>query len=102
MKSYCLKCKIENQNIRRKVSNTSDDETMLLSNCAKCGEVKGILSNWGIRTPLSKIPLLDNIFLKFYKMNEIVNKFSLAGNKFMPEKHLKRPWFTYSVFASFT
>ena len=24
-----------------------------------------------------------------YKMNEIVNKFLLAGNKFMPEMHLK-------------
>ena len=28
-------------------------------------------------------------------MNEIVNKFSLAGDKFMPEMHLKQPGFTY-------
>ena len=28
-------------------------------------------------------------------MNEIVNKFLLAGDKFMPEMHLKR--FTYSA-----
>ena len=26
-----------------------------------------------------------------YKMNEIVNKFLLAGDKFMPEIHLKQP-----------
>ena len=30
-------------------------------------------------------------------MNEIVNKFLLAGDKFMPEMHLKQPGFTYSV-----
>ena len=30
-------------------------------------------------------------------MNEIVNKFLLAGNKFMPEIHLKQPGFTYSA-----
>ena len=31
------------------------------------------------------------------KMNEIVNKFLLAGDKFMPEMHLKQPGFTYSA-----
>ena len=29
-----------------------------------------------------------------YKMNNIVNKFLLAGDKFMPEMHLKQPGFT--------
>ena len=28
------------------------------------------------------------------KMNEIVNKFLLAGDRFMPEMHLKQPGFT--------
>ena len=36
------------------------------------------------------------------KMNEIVNKFLLAGDKFMPEMHLKLPGFTYSAFGPFT
>ena len=46
---------------------------MLLSKCAKCGgkksrfvknqEAKGLLSNLGIRTPLSKVPLLGDILL---------------------------------------
>ena len=30
-------------------------------------------------------------------MNKIVNKFLLAGNKFIPEMHLKQPRFTYSA-----
>ena len=36
------------------------------------------------------------------KVNEIVNKFLLAGDKFMPEMHLKQPGFTYTVCGLFT
>ena len=36
------------------------------------------------------------------KTNEIVNKFLLAGDQFMPEMHLKQPGFTYSVYGPFT
>ena len=35
-------------------------------------------------------------------MNKIVNKFLLAGDKFMPEMHLKQPGFTYSAWDPFT
>ena len=35
-------------------------------------------------------------------MNEIVNKFLLTGDKFMPEIHLKEPGFTYSACGPFT
>ena len=35
-------------------------------------------------------------------MKEIINKFSLLGDKFMPEMHLKQPGFTYSACGSFT
>ena len=35
-------------------------------------------------------------------MTEIVNKFLLAGVKFMPEMHLKQPGFTYSAYGPFT
>ena len=35
-------------------------------------------------------------------MNQTVNKFLLAGDKFMPEMHLKQPGFTYSACAPFT
>ena len=35
-------------------------------------------------------------------MNEIVNKFLLAGDKFLPEMHFRRPAFTYSACGPFT
>ena len=35
-------------------------------------------------------------------MNEVVNKFFLAGDKFMPEMHLKQLGFTYSACGPFT
>ena len=35
-------------------------------------------------------------------MNEIVNKFSLARNKFMPEMHLRQPIVAYSACGPFT
>ena len=35
-------------------------------------------------------------------MNEVVNKFLLAGDKCMPEMHLRQPGFTYSACGPFT
>ena len=35
-------------------------------------------------------------------MNEIVNKFLLTGDRFMPEMHLRQPGFTYSACGPFT
>ena len=71
MKSYCLECKIDTENINPSVSNTSNGKTIVLSKCAKCEskksrfiknqEAKRLLSNLGIRTPLSKVSLLGNI-----------------------------------------
>ena len=68
MKSYCLKCRKNTKNINSRVSKTSNARTMVLSKCAICDskksrfvknqEVKGLLSNLGIRTPLSKVPNL--------------------------------------------
>ena len=69
-------------------------------------EAKDLLSKLGMKTAMSKIPLLNALFwMQFhwvYKMNEIVNKFLLAGDKFMPEMHLKQPGFTYSACGPFT
>ena len=36
------------------------------------------------------------------KLDKIVNKFLLGGDKFMPEMHLKQPGFTYSACIHFT
>ena len=35
-------------------------------------------------------------------MNEIVNRFLLVEDNFLPEMHLKQPGFTYSVYCPFT
>ena len=35
-------------------------------------------------------------------MNEILNKFLLVGDKYIPELHLKQPAFTYSACGPFT
>ena len=71
MKSYCLKCRKDTENIDPKISSTSNGKAMILSKCAICGskksrfiknqEAKGLLSSLGIKTPLSKVTILDNI-----------------------------------------
>ena len=35
-------------------------------------------------------------------MNNVINKFLLAGGKFMPEMHLRQPRFVYSACGPFT
>ena len=64
-------CKKDTKNINLRVSSTSNRRTMILSKCAICGskkstfikneEAKVLLSNLGVRTPLSKVPILDDI-----------------------------------------
>ena len=71
MKLYCLKCRKNTENINLRVSKSSNGRTMLLSKCAICDskksrfiknqEAKGLLSNLGIKTPLSKVPILGDI-----------------------------------------
>ena len=39
---------------------------------------------------------------KIIKMNNVINKFLLAGDKFMPEMHLRQPRFVYSACGPFT
>ena len=71
MKSYGLNCRRDTENINPRVSKTSNGRTMLLWNFVICNskksrfienqEAKGLLSNLGIRTPLSKVPILADI-----------------------------------------
>ena len=71
MESYCLKCKKNTENIDPKISSTSNDKAMILSNCAICGskksrfikhhKAKELLSKLGIKTPLSKVSILGDI-----------------------------------------
>ena len=61
-------------------------------------EVKGLLGD----LLGAKIPILGDILFEKYKMNAIVNKFLLAGNKLMPEMYLRQPGFTYNACGPFT
>ena len=70
--TYCLLCKRDTKNITPKVVRTKNNRLAMVSKCAVCNknkfrfikeqEAKGILSNLGIKTPLSKIPLLNLLF----------------------------------------
>ena len=67
-------------------------------------EAKSSLRSLGPKTPLNKTKLLGDIFFSSvsYEMNEIVNNFLLAEDKFMPEIHIKHFGFTYSAYGLFT
>ena len=111
--TYCLACRKYTKNNNPKVVRNKQNRLMIQSNCATCDSKKsrfikkqqamGILSNLGIKTPLSKVPLLNILVLIYFKkMNNIINKFLLAGDKFMPEMHLRQPRFVYSACGPFT
>ena len=65
-------CKKNTKNIDVQMMNTKNGRFVLSSKCSICGskksefmkeqEAKGLLSNLGIKTPLSKIPLLNVLF----------------------------------------
>ena len=71
METYLLKCRKYTKNINPQVSSTSNGKIMILSRCEICNskkskfinqqEAKGLLSKLGIKTPLSKIPILGDI-----------------------------------------
>ena len=71
MESYCLKCKKYIKNINPQISSTSNGKFMILSKCAICNskkskfikkqEASGLLSKLGIKTPLSKIPIVGDV-----------------------------------------
>ena len=72
MKTYCMKCRTDTENIDPKMVRTKNDRLIMQSKCSVCGikrsrfvkeqEAKSFLSNLGIKRPLSKIPLLNVLF----------------------------------------
>ena len=72
MLTYCVKCKRDTQNIDTKKVRTKNNRLIMQSKCSVCGiqksrfvkeqEAKSLLSNLPIRTPLSKVPLLNVLF----------------------------------------
>ena len=69
---YCLVCKKYMKNTNPKIVRNRQNRLMIQSNCANCGNKKfrfikeqqamRILSNLGIKTPLSKVLLLNILF----------------------------------------
>ena len=72
MKTYCVKCKKDTENIDPKIVRTKNNRLIMQWQCTDCRnkksrfikeqEAKGILSELGIKTPLSKVPLLNVLF----------------------------------------
>ena len=69
---YCVKCRKITENLISKIFKTKNDRLIMQSKCPVCEikksrfvkeqETKGLLSNLGIKTPLSQIPLLNVLF----------------------------------------
>ena len=72
MKTYCVKCRKYTENIDPKIVRTKNNRLVMQSKCSACGikksrfvkvqDPKVLLSNLEIKTPLSKIPLLNILF----------------------------------------
>ena len=72
MKTYCVKCKKDTENIDPKIFRTKNNRLLMQSKCSVCKskksqfvkeqDAKGLLSNLGINTPFSKIPLVNVLF----------------------------------------
>ena len=72
MKTYCVMCRKDTENIDPKIVRTKNNRLVMQSKCSVSGitksrfvkeeEAKGLLSNLAIKTPLSKIPLLNILF----------------------------------------
>ena len=70
--TYCLVCRDYTKSISPKIVKNRQNRLMILSNCGISGskmsifikeqQALGILSNLGIKTPLSKVPLLNILF----------------------------------------
>ena len=70
--SYCLACRKYTKNNNPKIVRNRQNRLMIQSNCVTCDsktfrfikeqQAMGILSNLGIKTPLSKVPLLNILF----------------------------------------
>jgi len=72
MNTYCVTCRKKTGNEDPKVVKNSKGRLMMLSKCPICKkgksrfvkqqEAAGLLSSLGIKTPLSKVPLLNVLF----------------------------------------
>ena len=69
MQTYCVESRKNTETLNSKIFKTKNGKLIMQLKCADCGietsrfvkeqEAKGLLSNLGIKTPLSKIPSLS-------------------------------------------
>ena len=72
MLTYCIKCRKNTEHLNSNIFKWKNDRLIMETKCPVCGikksrfvkeqEPKGLLSNLGIKTPLSKIPMLNVLF----------------------------------------
>ena len=72
MKTYCVKCRKDTNNINPKIFKTKNNKLLMQSTCSDCKnkksrfvkeqDAKGLFSNLGVNTRFSKIPLLHVLF----------------------------------------
>ena len=72
MKTYCVKCRKDTNNINPEIFRTKNNRLLMQSTCSDCKnkksrfvkeqDAKVLLSNLGINAPFSKIPLLNVLF----------------------------------------
>ena len=72
MNTYCVNCRKDAENIDPKIVRTKNNRLVMQPKCSVWGikksrfvkeqEAKGLFSDLGLKTPLSKIPLLNVLF----------------------------------------
>ena len=88
MLPYCFKCRKNTESKNTKDVRTESGRIMLFSKCVACDSKSKFITEQEASTR--------------YKMNEVIKKILLAGEKFMPEMHLRQIGFTYGACEPFT
>ena len=110
--TYCLSCKKDTRNIDPRVIKTKNNKRVIISRCSICNNKKsifisqgsGLFDSLGLNTPQNRMKTLCRMLLdkKVINMNNVINKFLLAGDTSMPEMHLRQSQFVYSAYETFT
>ena len=95
---YCFKCRKNREIKNPKVVMTKKRKKDAFIKMCKTQDASELLISLGIKTSLSKILLVGLLLFQRYKLvnttyriNEILNEFLLAGDKYMPEMYLRQP-----------
>ena len=99
--AYCLNCRTNTERKSPEVSKAKNGKIMLFSRCAVCGKTKSKFineqeaSHWVVEPIRNQNSfeqdtlLLIDICTKCIKMNNIISKFLITRDKFMPDLNLR-------------